>query len=576
MALIDVRVPDIGDYQNIPVIELLVKVGDTVSLEQGLITLESDKATMEVPSPQAGKVVALAVKLGDKVSQGSLVLSLEASAKDSSPVVSAPVAQAPAPKTSPAPTPVAVVPAGGYDFDVVVIGAGPGGYTAAFRAADLGLKVALIEKHATLGGVCLNVGCIPSKTLLHVAGVVNEARDAHHHGVNFGAPKLDIKGIRGFKEGVVNKLTKGLEGLAKQRKVTTYRGTANFASDHSLSIDTVDGNQTVSFAHAIIAVGSHATKIPSFPDDPRLMDSTGALALEDFPESLLVIGGGIIGLEMATVYAAFGSQVTVVELMDGLMPGADRDLVKPMQKRLEAMGVKVLTSVKVANVQASKKGLTVEFARDGGEAPPTQTFSRALLSVGRRPNGRAIAAEKAGVQVDERGFIRVDRQMRTNVPHIFAIGDVVGDPMLAHKATHEAKVAAEVIAGHKAAFEPACIPSVAYTDPEIAWVGLTETQAKKEGIAYEKAVFPWMASGRALAMGREEGSTKLLYCPSTHRILGGGIVGKSAGDLIGEVCLAVEFAADINDVALTIHPHLPPFAKPSALPLKLPTAPLPT
>ena len=438
--------------------------------------------------------------------------------------------------------------------EVVVLGAGPGGYTAAFRAADLGKQVVLIEKHATLGGVCLNVGCIPSKALLHVAKVITEADEAAHHGVTFGKPKIDIEKIREWKQSVVAKLTGGLAGLAKQRKVQAVRGIAKFTSPNSIEVQTADGEKVITFDHAIVAAGSSVARIPGFPyDDPRLMDSTGALALQDVPKRMLIIGGGIIGLEMATVYDALGSKISVVELADGLIPGADRDLVRPLAKRIEKRYEAIYLKTRVTKIEAQKSGLKVTF--EGDNAPEPQLYDRVLLAVGRRPNGREINAEAAGLIVNERGFIPVNNQQRTNVSHIFAIGDIVGDPMLAHKAVHEGKVAAEVIAGHKSAFEALTIPSVAYTDPEISWMGLTETQAKAQGIVYEKASFPWAASGRALSIGRDEGLTKLLYDPDNMRILGAGIVGSNAGELIAETVLALEMGADMEDVGLTIHPH---------------------
>ena len=577
MATIEVKVPDIGDYRDVPVIELLVAVGDTVNKDQGLVTLESDKATMEVPSTHSGTVKELKVKLGDKVSQGSVIAVLEtAEATQGAPASSpSPVATAPAPAAAApaAPRPAA---AGGQaalrealtstlaslDADmhaeVLVLGAGPGGYTAAFRAADLGKKVVLVERYPTLGGVCLNVGCIPSKALLHAAKVIADAADMAHHGVSFGAPKVDLDGLRKFKDGVVGKLTKGLAGLAKSRKVTVVEGKAQFASPHSLEVDTKDGRKVVSFDHCIIAAGSQPARIPGFPDDPRLMDSTGALELKDVPKRLLIIGGGIIGLEMATVYDALGSKVTVVEFMDRLIPGADPDIVKPLARRIEKRYEKILLKTKVAKIEALKEGLraTFESADGASPAPGPEVFDRVLLSVGRRPNGKNIAAEKAGVTVNERGWIPVDNQMRTNVPHIHAIGDIVGEPMLAHKATHEGKLAAEVIAGQAHhVWEARTIPSVAYTDPEVAWMGLSEPEAKAKGVEYEKAVFPWAASGRAIGMGREEGLTKILFEKGTKRILGAGIVGLNAGELIAETVLALEMGADAEDIGLTIHPH---------------------
>mgnify|MGYP006277544943 CR=1 FL=1 len=562
---IEVKVPDIGDFKNIPVIEVLVKPGDHVSAEDPLISLESDKATMEVPSPAAGTVRELKIKVGDKVSKGSLILTLDA---DGASAATAPVAApaatatpaaakpAPAPASAPAAAPSASAysgPKGDIHAEVVVLGGGPGGYTAAFRAADLGKKTVLIEQHAALGGVCLNVGCIPSKALLHVAKVMTEAAELGAHGVSFGAPKVDLDKLRAWKDSVIGKLTKGLGGLAKQRKVEVVTGRGEFASANTIRVATANGTKTVSFDHCIIAAGSSVARIPGFPyDDPRLIDSTGALALREVPKRLLVIGGGIIGLEMATVYDALGSKITVVELMDGIMPGADRDVVRPLVKRLEKRYEKILLKTKVAKIEAVKEGLKVTFE---GAVNATDTFDCVLMAVGRRPNGREIKAEAAGVTVNERGFIPVDRQMRTNVPHIFGIGDVVGEPMLAHKATHEGKLAAEVIAGHKVQFDARTIPSVAYTDPEVAWMGLTETQAEKQGVAYEKAVFPWAASGRALSTGRDEGMTKLLIDKETRRVLGAGMVGVNAGELIAEAVLALEMGADATDLGLTIHPH---------------------
>ncbi len=563
---IEINVPDIGDFKNIPVIEVLVKAGDHVSAEDPLLSLESDKATMEVPAPGAGTVKELKLKVGDKVSMGTLILTLEPDAADA-PAAAAPAtpaaAAAPAKAaavSAPAPaaagTPVAAPysgPKGDIHAEVVVLGAGPGGYTAAFRAADLGKKTVLIERYPSLGGVCLNVGCIPSKALLHVAKVITEAGEMSAHGITFGAPKIDLDKLRGWKDSVIGKLTKGLSGLAKQRKVTVVEGRGEFASPNMIRVETKDGVKTVSFDYCIIAAGSSVARIPGFPyDNSRLIDSTGALALPEIPKRLLVIGGGIIGLEMATVFDALGSKITVVELMDGLVPGADRDVVRPLAKRLEKRYEKILLKTKVAKIESVKDGLKVTFE---GATNAVDTFDYALMAVGRRPNGREIKAEAAGVTVSERGFIPVDKQMRTNVPHIFGIGDIVGEPMLAHKATHEGKLAAEVIAGHKVQFDARTIPSVAYTDPELAWMGLTETQAEKLGIAYDKAVFPWAASGRALATGREEGMTKLLFDRETKRILGAGMVGVNAGELIAETVLALEMGADMTDLGLTIHPH---------------------
>jgi dihydrolipoamide dehydrogenase len=568
---IEIKVPDIGDFKNIPVIEILVKPGDHVSAEDPLLSLESDKATVEVPAPSAGTVKELKVKIGDKVSMGTLIMTLDADAADApataapaAPASPAPAATAPAKAAvagTPAPAATASAPAsapyngpkGDIHAEVVVLGAGPGGYTAAFRAADLGKKTVLIERYASLGGVCLNVGCIPSKALLHVAKVITEAGEMGAHGITFSAPKVDLDKLRGWKDSVIGKLTKGLSGLAKQRKVTVVEGRGEFSSPNMIRVETRDGVKTVSFDHCIIAAGSSVARIPGFPyDNPRLIDSTGALALPEVPKRLLVIGGGIIGLEMATVFDALGSKITVVELMDGLVPGADRDVVRPLAKRLEKRYEKILLKTRVAKIETVKDGLKVTFE---GATNSTDTFDYALMAVGRRPNGREIKAEAAGVTVNERGFIPVDKQMRTNVPHIFGIGDVVGEPMLAHKATHEGKLAAEVIAGHKVQFDARTIPSVAYTDPELAWMGLTETQAEKQGIAYDKAVFPWAASGRALATGREEGMTKLLFDKDTKRILGAGMVGVNAGELIAETVLALEMGADMTDLGLTIHPH---------------------
>ena len=552
--LVEIKIPDMGDFESVDVIEVLVAPGDTVAKEQSLITLESDKATMEIPSPQAGLVTELKVKVGDKVSQDALILTLEPDVADAE-VVEQPTAEAPEPAADEAPA-AAPMSSGPVDHhaEVVVLGAGPGGYTAAFRAADLGKKVVLIERYETLGGVCLNVGCIPSKALLHAAAIISEAEEMAARGVSFGAPKIDLDQLRGNKDGVVKRLTGGLGMLAKQRKVTVLRGQASFESGNRIAVESADGRVTVGFDNAIIACGSRPLEIPGFPyDDPRLMDSTGALELADIPKKLLVIGGGIIGLEMATVYDALGSKVSVVELMDSLIPGCDKDLVRPLQRRIAKRYENIWTGTKVTAIQAFKKGLKVSF--EGGEAPESETYDRVLVAVGRRPNGNLIDADKAGVRVDERGFITVDQRQRTNVPNIYAIGDVTGNPMLAHKATHEAKVAAEVIAGLPAMMDAQSIPSVAYTDPEVAWMGLTETQAKVDGTEYEKAVFPWAASGRALGMGREEGMTKLLFDKQTKRILGAGIVGVNAGDLIAETVLAMEMGADAEDMSLTVHPH---------------------
>jgi len=557
MSIIEIKVPDIGDFKDVEIIEVLVKAGDSIEQEQSLITLETDKATMEVPSPAAGVVKDLKVKVGDKVSEGSLILMLESSATAPAEKKAAPAPQAAAPAAAPqvAPTPAAKIAKGDIHAEVVVLGAGPGGYTAAFRAADLGKQVVLIEKHTTLGGVCLNVGCIPSKALLHVAKVICEADEVSHHGVTFAKPKIDIDKIRNWKESVIGKLTGGLAGLAKQRKVQVVQGVAKFTSPNSLTVQTAEGEKVVTFDHCIVAAGSSVARIPGFPyEDERIIDSTGALALKDVPKRMLVIGGGIIGLEMATVYDALGAKISVVELMDQLMPGADKDMVKPLHTRIAKRYEAIMLKTKVTRIEAKKEGLLVTFEGDQAPTEP-QLYDKVLMAVGRRPNGREIDAEKAGLIVNERGFIPVDKQMRTNVNHIFAIGDIVGDPMLAHKAVHEGKVAAEVIAGHKAFFEPLTIPSVAYTDPEVAWMGLTETQAKAQGIEYEKASFPWAASGRALSIAREEGVTKMLLDPGSRRILGLGIVGVNAGELIAEGVLALEMGADMEDIGLTIHPH---------------------
>ncbi|MBX9904594.1 MAG: dihydrolipoyl dehydrogenase [Burkholderiales bacterium] len=569
--LIEVKVPDIGDYKNIPVIEVLVKAGDTVNKEDPLVTLESDKATMDIPAPSSGVVKALSLKPGDKVSKGTLILTLEEGAGTAAAPAAKPAAAAapapatasapakPAPATAPAAAAAAKTDISGIKADfhaeVVVLGAGPGGYTAAFRAADLGKKVVLIERYPTLGGVCLNVGCIPSKALLHMAKVITEADEASHAGISFGKPVIDIDKLRSWKDGVLGKLTKGLGGMAKQRKVQVVTGRGEFASANTIRVETADGVKTVAFENCIIAAGSSVARIPGFPyDDPRIIDSTGALKLAEVPKRLLVIGGGIIGLEMATVYDALGSKITVVELMDALIPGADKDIVRVLSKRIEKRYEKILLKTKVAKIEAQKAGLKVTFEGTDGTTT-TDTFDAALMAVGRRPNGREIKAEAAGVTVNERGYIPADKQQRTNVPHIYAIGDICGEPMLAHKATHEAKIAAEVIAGHKAFFDARTIPSVAYTDPEIAWMGLTETQAQAQGIEYEKASFPWAASGRALATGRDDGMTKLLLDKQSRRVLGAAIVGVNAGELIAEAVLALEMGADATDLSLTIHPH---------------------
>jgi len=564
--LVEIRVPDIGDFKNVPVIEVLVKPGDAVRKEDSLITLESDKATMDVPAPQAGVVKDIRVKTGDKVSEGSVILMLEAQDTAAAPAPSAkaptppPAAKSPA-ETRPATPPPGATPAppyagpkGDIHAEVLVLGAGPGGYTAAFRAADLGKKVVLVERFPTLGGVCLNVGCIPSKALLHVARVLTEAAEVAHAGIEFGKPKIDIARLRAWKAGVVSKLTKGLTGLAKQRKVQVVQGKGQFASPHTLRVETAEGARTISFDSCIIAAGSSIARIPGFPyDDRRMIDSTSALEIAEVPKRLLVIGGGIIGLEMATVYDALGARISVVELMDSLIPGADKDVVRPLAKRIEKRYEKILLKTKVAKIEPQGNGLKVTC--EGANAPPPELFDAVLMAVGRRPNGKDINAQAAGVNVTERGFIPVDRQLRTNVPHIHAIGDICGEPMLAHKASHEGKTAAEAIAGHKAFFDARTIPSVAYTDPEIAWMGETEAQLAARGAAYEKASFPWAASGRALSMDRDEGLTKLLFDKGTQRLLGAAIVGVNAGELISETVLALEMGADATDIGLTVHPH---------------------
>lgn len=579
---IEVKVPDIGDYDDVPVIELLVAVGDTVKKDQGLVTLESDKATMEVPSSADGVVKSISVKVGDKVSEGAVIAILEAEgAGEAQPAAGAShaaaepakpaAAQAPQPARSEpaasksaasAPAPAAAA-ASGRKADVecrmLVLGSGPGGYTAAFRAADLGLDTVLVERYASLGGVCLNVGCIPSKALLHAAAVIDEAEHASDYGVSFAKPTIDLDALRKYKEKVVGQLTKGLAGMAKQRKVRTVVGTGAFVSPNELEVKGEGGTQLIRFEQCIIAAGSQAVKLGNFPwDDKRVMDSTDALELADVPKKLLVVGGGIIGLEMATVYRALGSEVTVVEFMDQLMPGADPDLVKPLADRLKKQGVAVHLKTKAAATEALKEGIKVSFeSAEAGKAPALESgvYDRVLVAVGRAPNGAKIGADKAGVQVGERGFIPVDRQMRTNVPHIFAIGDLVGNPMLAHKATHEGKLAAEVAAGEKKEWVARVIPSVAYTDPEIAWVGVTETEAKAKGLKVGVGKFPWAASGRAIGLGRTEGFTKLIFDEATHRIVGGGIVGVHAGDLIAEVALAIEMGCEVADIGHTIHPH---------------------
>ncbi|VFR48835.1 Dihydrolipoamide dehydrogenase of pyruvate dehydrogenase complex [plant metagenome] len=565
--LTEIKVPDIGDFDAVEVIEVLVAEGDTIKAEQSLITVESDKASMEIPASEGGVVKSVKVKVGDKVSQGSVVVEVEAAAGAAAKPADAPAktegkaeakpeAKAEA-KADGKPAPKAATHTGGADgqYDVLVLGAGPGGYSAAFRAADLGLSVVMVERYATLGGVCLNVGCIPSKALLHTAAVIDEARAQADHGITFGEPKIDLDKLRGFKDGVISKLTGGLAGMARARKVTVVQGVGEFLDPNHLSVKGDDGKtQTLKFASAIIAAGSQSVKLPFLPDDERIVDSTGALKLKSIPKKMLIIGGGIIGLEMGTVYSTLGARLDVVEMLPGLMQGADRDLVKVWQKMNAPRFDNIMLNTKTVGAEAKKDGIYVTFEGEGAPKEP-QRYDLVLQAVGRSPNGKKIAADKAGVQVTDRGFIEVDRQMRTNVPHIYAIGDIVGQPMLAHKAVHEGHVAAEVIAGQKSFFDARVIPSVAYTDPEVAWVGLTEDEAKKNGIKVEKGLFPWQASGRAIANGRDEGFTKLLFDAETHRILGGGIVGTHAGDLISEVALAIEMGADMVDIGKTIHPH---------------------
>ena len=574
--LIDIKVPDIGDYKNIPVIEIFVKVGDTVAVEDALLTLESDKATLDVPSSHAGVVREIKVKVGDKISEGSIVVVLETSetttttatattAQMATPATesqSATTAIAPSAPAAPLTDEMADIP---HDLacEILVLGAGPGGYSAAFRAADLGMDVVLVERYATLGGVCLNVGCIPSKALLHSVAVMDEARHLSAHGISFAEPQIDIDKLRDYKDSVVNKLTTGLAGMAKMRKVNVVQGVGQLIDPHHLQVTATDDegkqtSKTIRFKQAIIAAGSRVVKLPFIPEDPRIVDSTGALELRKIPKKMLILGGGIIGLEMGTVYSSLGARLDVVEMMDGLMQGADRDLVKVWQKHNAHRFDNIYVNTKTVAVQAKEDGIYVTFekANDTSTAPTEpQRYDMVLVAVGRAPNGLLIGAERAGVAVNERGFISTDAQMRTNVPHIFAIGDIVGQPMLAHKAVHEAHVAAEAAHGEKAFFDVRQIPSVAYTDPEVAWAGLTEEQAKAQNIAIKKGVFPWQASGRAIANGHDEGFTKLIFDATTGRILGGGIVGTGAGDLISEICLAIEMGADSIDIGKTIHPH---------------------
>ncbi len=561
-----ITVPDIGNFDSVDVIDVIVKVGDTIKKEDSLITVESDKASMDIPSTHEGKVTSIDVKVGDKVKQGSNILvielnaSVEKSPKAESKAEVKPEAKVDTKKESPpeiTPQPVAkkLDAISTHETQVVVLGSGPGGYTAAFRAADLGMKVMLIERYDTLGGVCLNVGCIPSKALLHTAKVITEAEETAAHGVSFGKPNIDLEKIRHWKANdVVGKLTQGLSAMAKQRQVTVIQGVGEFTSPHQIKVTKVDGQtETIGFEYCIIAAGSQATKFPGVKDDPRIMDSTGALELKDIPKRFLIVGGGIIGLEMGTVYDALGSKVSVVELSDGLIQGCDRDLVRPLQKRMEQRFEKIMLNTKVTSIEPKADGIHVGFETEGKSE--SDIYDRVLIAIGRRPNGKAIKAELAGVTVTDQGFIPVNKQMRTNVSHIFAIGDIVGQPMLAHKATHEGKVAAEVIAGHKVEFQALTIPSVAYTDPEVAWAGITELEAKQKNIEIEKASFPWAASGRALANNRSEGTTKLIFDKETHRLIGAGITGVNAGELISETVLAIEMGADAHDLGLTIHPH---------------------
>lgn len=578
MSRVDLTIPDIGNFSDVTIVDVLVKTGDVVEVDSPLVTLETDKASMDVPATVAGTIAEVLLKRGDKVSKGSLIARVEAGVQGTAgapAAASAPPAAAPSPATAGAPVPPAPAPESAGDTvrmpapqagaagraagdfnrttQLLVLGAGPGGYTAAFRAADLGLKVTLIERWAELGGVCLNVGCIPSKALLHAAKVIEDAGEMAERGIAFGAPAIDLPKLRAWKASVVGKLTGGLRVLAKQRKVEVVRGTGRFVSANILEVMDGSGSQRIRFDQCIIAAGSEAARLPELPRDSRILDSSDALELPEFSGGLLVIGGGIIGLEMACVFDALGSRVSVVELTPTLMPGCDPDLVRPLERRIRSRYAQILLNTRVAGISAQAAGLSVTFA--GDKAPPPQLFERVLVAVGRVPNGKTLGAELAGVKVSDRGFIPVDKQMRTNVPHIFAIGDIAAMPMLAHKAMHEGKVAAEVAAGHKRAFDARVIPSVAYTDPEIAWVGLTETEAHAKGIPCRKGAFPWVASGRSLTLGRDDGFTKLLFDPESHRVLGGGIVGTNAGELISEVALAIETGCDASDIGLTIHPH---------------------
>ncbi|MDC6466973.1 dihydrolipoyl dehydrogenase [Methylophilaceae bacterium] len=548
-----IHIPNIGDFDSVEVIEIMVKVGDKINIEDSLITVESDKASMDIPSPASGLIKSLDIKVGDEVKEGSLILSIDSEIEDTSDVKAPAEKKQTSQKKATQPSPQNEK--SDEEYDVAVLGSGPGGYTAAFRAADLGLKVVLIERYTTIGGVCLNVGCIPSKALLHTAKVITDAEDTASHGVSFSQPKIDLDQLRNWKSNkVVKKLTMGLSQMAKQRDVKVIEGEGKFASPNQITVNLNDGvKKIIGFKSAIIAAGSQSSKIPNTPDDERIMDSTGALELKDIPKQLLIIGGGIIGLEMGTVYEALGSEVSVVELSDGLIQGCDRDIVKPLHRRMEKRFKNIWLKTKVTNIETIKEGVVVYF--EGDDVPEKLTFDRVLVAVGRKPNGHKIDAEKAGVKVDEHGFIDVDKQMKTNVDHIYAIGDIVGQPMLAHKATHEGKVAAEVIAGEKVEFQAMTIPSVAYTDPEIAWAGITEDEAKLKEIEIEKAVFPWAASGRAISTNRTEGMTKLIFDKKTNRIIGAGIVGTNAGELIAETVLSIEMGADAHDIGLSIHPH---------------------
>ena len=557
-----ITVPDIGNFDSVEVIEVIVKIGDMIKKEDSLITVESDKASMDIPSTHEGKVTSINLKVGDKVKQGSNILVIELSESTDKPqkVENKTEIKETAKKEASPQAPSEVIAkkpdvTSTHETEVVVLGSGPGGYTAAFRAADLGKKVVLIERYSTLGGVCLNVGCIPSKALLHTAKVITDAEETAAHGVTFGEPNIDLEKIRNWKaHDVVGKLTQGLGAMAKQRQVSVVQGVGEFTTPYQIQVTKADGQiETVGFEHCIIAAGSQSTKFPGVQDDPRIMDSTGALELKDIPKRLLIVGGGIIGLEMGTVYDALGSRVSVVELSDGLMQGCDRDLVRPLQKRMEQRFEKIMLNTKVNTIEPKEDGIHVSFEFEG--KLDSQVYDRVLIAIGRRPNGKVIKAELVGVNVTDQGFIPANKQMRTNVSHIFAIGDIVGQPMLAHKATHEGKVAAEVIAGHKVEFQAIAIPYVAYTDPEVAWAGMTETEAKLKNIEIEKASFPWAASGRALAMNRSEGTTKLIFDKETHRLIGAGITGIGAGELIAETVLAIEMGADAHDLGLTIHPH---------------------